>query len=109
MCSTRREPELEVSIDVKSNHDDRYEINHRVRRYDTGGAVRRFCYDANDCFEARDAHNDDNVGCVTQRDIPRNGAGEERGPRYNSGDRMYASASSAGQQDFNDDAATREE
>lgn len=109
VCSTRREPELEVSIDVKSNHDDRYEINHRVRRYDTGGAVRRFCYDANDCFEARDAHNDDNVGCVTQRDIPRNGAGEERGPRYNSGDRMYASASSAGQQDFNDDAATREE
>lgn len=98
----------EVNINEQRNHDDGYEINHRVRRYNTGGTVRRFRNDANDCFEARNVHNDDNVGRATKRDIRRNDAGEGRGPRYNSGDRVYASASSAGQQDFNEDAATRE-
>ncbi|KAK1392769.1 hypothetical protein POM88_011825 [Heracleum sosnowskyi] len=78
----------EESIDEKISHDDRYEINYRVRRYNTGGAVRRFRYDADDCFEARNTHNDDNVGLAAMRDIPGDGAGEERGPRYNSGDRM---------------------
>lgn len=71
--------------------------------------MRRFRYDVNDCLEARNAHDDDNVRRDTKRDLPSNGAGEDRGPRYNSGDRMYASAASAGQQDFNEDAATREE
>ncbi|KAL8126151.1 hypothetical protein AgCh_013440 [Apium graveolens] len=99
----------EVSIDEQTNHDDKYEINHRVRRSNTVGAVRRFRYDANDRFEARNTHNDDDVGCATKRDLPRTGAGEERGLINNNGDRMYASASSEGQQDFNEDAATREE
>lgn len=107
--SNTREPELEVDVDEKRNHDDRYEMNYRARRYDNGGAVRRFRFDANGCFEVCNAHNDDNIERAIKRDIPRNGVGEERGLRINCGDGMYASASSAGQQDLEEDAANREE
>ncbi|KAL1822781.1 hypothetical protein ACET3Z_009559 [Daucus carota] len=102
--SSRREPELEVNIDEKSNHDDRYEIKHQVRHCDTGGTAGKFRYNANDCNA-----NDDNVGHAIKRDIPRNGAGEERGLRFKSGDDMGAGALFAGQLDFSEDAATREE
>lgn len=106
--STGRGPDLEGSDDEKRKHDDRHEINHRVRRYDASGAVRRFRYDADNCLEARNVHKDDGFRHSIKRDTPRNGAGEERGPRYNS-DVMYASGSSAGQRDFNKDAAVGEE
>lgn len=109
--STGRGPDLEGSDDEKRKHDDRHdrhEINHRVRRYDASGAVRRFRYDTDNCLEARNVHKDDGFRRAIKRDTPRNGAGEERGPRYNS-DVMYASGSSAGQRDFNEDAAIVEE
>lgn len=106
--STGRGPDLEGSDDEKRKHDDRHEINHRVRRYDASGAVRRFRYDTDNCPEARNVHKDDGFRRAIKRDAPRNGAGEERAPRYNN-DVMYASGSSAGQRDFNEDAATGEE
>lgn len=108
VSSTERGPDLEVSDDEKRKHDDRHEINHRVRRYDASGAVRRFRYDVGNCFEARNGHKDDGFTRAIKRETPRNGAGEEKGPKYNS-DMMYASGSSAGQRDFNEDATIGEE
>ncbi|KAL8095864.1 hypothetical protein AgCh_037009 [Apium graveolens] len=106
--STGRGPNREGSNDEKRKLDDRHEINHRVRRYDASGAVRRFRYDADNSLEARNVHKDDGFRRAIKRDAPRTGAGEERAPRYNS-DVMYASGSSAGQRDFNEDAAIGEE
>ncbi|XP_063935801.1 uncharacterized protein LOC108227261 isoform X2 [Daucus carota subsp. sativus] len=107
VSSTGRGLDLEGSDIEKSKPDDRHEINHRVRRYDASGAVRRFRYDADNGFEARDGHKD-GFRRTIKRDSPKDGAGEERGPRYNS-NMMYASGSCAGQRDFNEDAAIGEE
>lgn len=105
---TGRGRDFEESDDEKRKHY-RYEMSHRVRRYDAGGAVRRFHYDTEDCFETRNSQNDDECfRRAIKRDIPRSGAREDRGQRYNS-DRMYGSASSSGQRDFNDNAAVRED
>ncbi|KAA8533686.1 hypothetical protein F0562_031203 [Nyssa sinensis] len=64
--------------DSSRKQGDRYEMIQRARRFNTGGIVRRFRYDTEDCFEARNSHNDD--GCdrgSDRRDVPRN-AREER-------------------------------
>uniref|UniRef100_A0A5B6YFQ8 Uncharacterized protein n=1 Tax=Davidia involucrata TaxID=16924 RepID=A0A5B6YFQ8_DAVIN len=84
--STGRGHRYDDSDYDRRKQGDRYEMIHRVRRFDTNGVVRRFRYDTEDCFEA---HNeDDRVRGTDRRDVPRN-AREERGLfRYNS-DRMY--------------------
>uniref|UniRef100_A0A5B6YGE3 Dentin sialophosphoprotein n=1 Tax=Davidia involucrata TaxID=16924 RepID=A0A5B6YGE3_DAVIN len=102
--SAGRRHKYDSSDDDRRKQGDRYEMVHRVRRYDTGGVVRRFRHDAENCFEA---HNEDD--CVRQtdrRDVL--GAREERGPfRYNN-DRMYITApKSSGIRDYDEDASPR--
>ncbi|XP_028067266.1 uncharacterized protein LOC114270070 isoform X1 [Camellia sinensis] len=81
----------------RTKHGDRYEMINRARRCDTGGVVRRFRYDAEDCFEA---HNEE------RRDVARS-AREARGPfRYNNNERMYgAGPKLSGIRGYHEDAS----
>ncbi|KAJ4952943.1 hypothetical protein NE237_029775 [Protea cynaroides] len=47
----------DVSDDDRRKHGHRYGFVHPMRRYDTDGPVKRFCYDVEDGFAAHDSHN----------------------------------------------------
>lgn len=65
----------EGSDDERRKHDGRYEIIHRVRRYDSDGVVRRFRYGDEEDFVPRNSHSynecDNSVGDGADR-RPRN-------------------------------------
>lgn len=54
-----RECRYEGSDDDRRKHDGRFEIIHRVRRYDSDGVVRQFRYDEEDRFASRNTQNYD--------------------------------------------------
>ncbi|XP_052186762.1 uncharacterized protein LOC127797693 [Diospyros lotus] len=86
---------------------DRYEMNHRGRHYDTGGAVRPFHYDADDYCELHNTQNEDNCSRGSDRrdmPMPRPRTGrEERGSfRYNN-ERKYAAGPKSRIQDYEED------
>ncbi|KAL6291549.1 hypothetical protein ACE6H2_009059 [Prunus campanulata] len=54
-----RECRYEGSDDDRRKHDGRFEIIHRVRRYDSDGVVRQFRYDEDDRFASRNTQNYD--------------------------------------------------
>lgn len=59
MVGAGRGPRYEESDDDRRKHGDRYGFVHPVRRYDTGGPVKRFRYDVEDGFVAHNSHNKD--------------------------------------------------
>ncbi|KAM7499692.1 hypothetical protein LguiA_024106 [Lonicera macranthoides] len=98
----------EGSDEDRRKHDDEYETIHRVRRYDAGGVVKRFRYDAEDCLEARNnSHKEDSCFRGTiRRDVPRS-AREDRGlPRYNP-ERVYTTVTLSEPQNYEGDASPR--
>lgn len=98
------------SDDDRRKHGDRYEMIRPVRRYDTGGVVKRFRYDTEDCVLSRNPHNNDDCIRGTDRrprDIPRRPSEEKRHLRYNH-ERLYnSSPNSFGMREYDEDVSPR--
>ncbi|OVA13968.1 hypothetical protein BVC80_1787g37 [Macleaya cordata] len=123
VVGTGRRPRYDGSDDDKRKHGDRCGMVHPIRRYDTDGPMKRFQYDVEDGFAARNSRNkdisgfhgrgnpkEDYVRGIDSRlgDTAPRGAREEKGHfRYGRDGKYDANSKSFGVRECEDDIAPK--
>ncbi|XP_047325401.1 uncharacterized protein LOC124929156 [Impatiens glandulifera] len=94
--------------DGRRKYSDKYEMIHRVRRYDSNGEIKRFRYDA-EGLEDHNIHDENKFSRSSdRRDITKKSTRKERGPsRYSSGRTNTSSPKYSGIRDYSEDVSPK--